>query len=229
MMQKKWIGTLFLLFGTITVFGMLQLITEKSASVMDVEQSFILIDAGHGGKDGGATAADGTKESDLNLAIATSLRDMLHLCGYTVQMTRTEDTAILHNDDTKQRSWKVQDMYNRLELYNLADCTISIHQNHFSQQQYSGAQLFYSPVHPKSKEMATCMREQIVRLLQPNNTREIKSAGKNIFLLHNTKKPAVIVECGFLSNADEAARLQDPVYQQQMAFAVCCGILQYAP
>lgn len=188
---------------------------------------YILIDPGHGGKDPGASAADGMAEDDINLSVALTLRDMLILCGYPVRMTRTADTLV--EGSGVSDNWKKNDMYSRLAMYDAALLTVSIHQNHFSQTKYSGTQVFYAPALPQSKDIAGCIRETVLRLLQPENKREIKPAEKSIFLLTNTKKPAVIVECGFLSNPDEAARLSDPAYRQQMAFAVCCGVLQYAP
>lgn len=204
-------------------------ITDKAVSSVTKERPFLLIDPGHGGQDGGASTDDGALEDDINLSISLNLRDMLHLCGYRVEMTRREDTSIVHTDDSANRSWKVNDMYNRLEMYNAALLTVSIHQNHFSQSQYHGAQIFYSTNRPESRDIATCIRQQIITLLQPENKRELKPAGENIFLLHNAQTPAMIVECGFLSNPQEAAKLQDAQYQQQMAFAICCGVLQYAP
>ncbi len=193
------------------------------------KQHSLLIDPGHGGQDGGTKTANGVLEDDINLSISLALRDMLTFCGYEVEMTRAQDTSIQHTDDTVSGSWKVRDMYNRLEMYDAATLTVSIHQNHFSQSQYHGTQLFYSKNCAESLDVAQCIREQVVRLLQPQNTRELKPAGENIFLLHRTTKPALIVECGFLSNPDEAKKLETTCYQQQMAFAVCCGILQYAP
>ncbi len=204
-------------------------ITQNTLSNGEGEKPHpLLIDPGHGGQDGGTKTADGVLEDDINLSISLALRDMLTFCGYTVDMTRKEDASIQHADDTVSGSWKVRDMYNRLEMYDAAALTISIHQNHFSQSQYHGTQLFYSKNCAESQGVAQCIREQVVRLIQPQNTRELKPAGENIFLLHRTTKPALIVECGFLSNPDEAKKLQTPLYQQQMAFAICCGVLQYA-
>ncbi len=204
-------------------------ITENAVMSGTKGNPFLLIDPGHGGQDGGALTADGALEDDINLSISLTLRDMLVFYGYPVKMTRTEDTSIQHADDAANRSWKVNDMYNRLEMYNAAFLTVSIHQNHFSQTQYHGAQIFYSANRAESRDIAACIRQQVVSLLQPENKRELKAAGENIFLLHRTENPAVIVECGFLSNLEEAALLQDTAYQQQMAFTICCGILQYAP
>ncbi len=206
----------------------LHCITENAISTQIEVTPFLLIDPGHGGMDGGASTADGALEDDINLAVSLRLRDMLKLCGYPVQMTRETDTAIV-DEAGEQSGWKREDMHHRLDMYNAAAFTISIHQNHFSQTQYHGAQLFYSTNRPESKDMANSIQQQIVNLLQPDNQRQIKAAGENIFLLHHTTAPAVIVECGFLSNPPEAEKLQSVNYQQQMAFAVCCGILQYAP
>lgn len=209
--------------------GMVRQINRSVAVSLTEERPFLLIDPGHGGMDGGASSADGALEDDINLSVSLMLRDMLTACGYEVRMTRTEDTVIQHPDDNDNRSWKTNDMYNRLEMYNAAQLTISIHQNHFSQTQYHGTQLFYSANCPESRDIAACIREQVITLLQPDNKRELKQASDSIFLLDRTQRPAVIVECGFLSNLDEAARMQDAEYQQQMAFAILCGILQYAP
>lgn len=211
------------------VFFTIQHITEKTVLSGTEVTPFLLIDPGHGGQDGGASTADGVLEDDINLSVSLNLYDMLRFCGYPVKMTRTEDASIQHADDAAARSWKVNDMHNRLEMYNTALLTISIHQNHFSQAQYHGAQLFYSANRPESRDIADCIRQQITTLLQPENKRELKAAGENIFLLHHAETPALIVECGFLSNPQEATLLKDTVYQQQMAFAICCGVLQYAP
>lgn len=211
------------------LLGAVSRVTSGSQATLAKPTEYILIDPGHGGQDGGASTADGAQEDDINLAVSQTLRDMLTVCGYPVRMTRTEDTSIQHADDTAGRSWKTNDMYNRLEMYEAATLTVSIHQNHFSQSKYYGTQLFYSPNTPQSRDIADCIRQTVVDFLQPENKRELKAAGDSIFLLTRTTRPAVIVECGFLSNPTEAARMQDPVYQQQMAFSVCCGILKYAP
>lgn len=204
-------------------------ITAASAAAVAPSAPYILIDPGHGGPDGGASTADGANEDDINLQVAGKLRDMLVFYGYTVKMTRTTDTAIADEDEPPSRSFKTRDMYNRLEMYNAAQLTVSIHQNHFSQSQYYGTQLFYSKNTPQSRDIAECIRSEVVSLLQPQNTRQLKAAGDTIFLLDRTEQPAVIVECGFLSNPEEARRMQDEAYQQQLAFAICCGILKYHP
>lgn len=108
-----------------------------------------------------------------------------------------------------------------------ATVTVSIHQNKFPQTQYSGAQVFYSANAEESALLARCVQTQVVSLLQPNNTREVKRGTADIYLLHHATRPMILVECGFLSNEAELAKLKNSVYQQQMAFAVATGILTY--
>ena len=190
-------------------------------------QPCILIDPGHGGTDGGASGSDGTLEKDINLSISRPLADMLRLFGYRVEMTRDTDRSI-HDDNLKTiKDQKISDMKNRLKLYNQSRLTISIHENQFPQTQYSGTQIFYSTNDADSLALATSVRESVLRLLQPDNTRELKKATKDIYLLHNAKTPAILVECGFLSNAEELAKLKDPIYQQNMAYAIACGVLDF--
>ncbi len=227
--RSVWVVSAAILSGLVLLTTTVLQITGTIAVSQTQDRSYLLIDPGHGGADGGASTADGALEDDINLSIGLTLRDMLTACGYEVEMTRTEDTSIRHDDDNSNRSWKINDMYNRLELYNGAQMTVSIHQNHFSQSQYHGTQLFYSTNCPESRDIASSIRKQVVAMLQPDNKRELKPASDSIFLLDRTERPAVIVECAFLSNPEEATLIQDPEYQQKMAFAIFCGILQYAP
>lgn len=198
--------------------------TDSTASLRPT----IVIDAGHGDFDGGAVAPDGTTEKALNLAVALPLRDMLTVCGFDVVMTREDDTALHDDDSATLREKKVSDMKARLALYEKADLNVSLHQNMFGAAKYHGAQVFYSTNHPLSKELGESIRSEVVRLLQPDNARELKSGSKDIYLLYRATVPTVLVECGFLSNAEELALLKSEDYQRQMAFAVACGITRYA-
>ena len=197
---------------------------SESADTLPHSQA-VLIDAGHGGFDGGTTAIDGTLEKDINLAIALDLRDVLRLLGVTVEMTREQDESIHDEGCDTVREKKVSDMVNRLAMYDAAAMTVSIHQNHFSASKYNGAQLFYSPSHPVSMQLTNSIRQQIVSLVQPDNKREPKQVSKDVFLLHKTVKPAVLVECGFLSNPQDNEALKTQIYQQKMALAIAVGIL----
>ena len=186
---------------------------------------YILIDPGHGGGDGGAVAADGTAEKDLNLKIGESLADMLRVCGLEVKMTRDTDISVHSPDAGTLREQKVSDMKNRLKMMESSRMSVSIHQNKFPQTQYSGTQVFYSVNNPQSQKLADSIRSCVINQLQPDNTRELKKGNKDIYLLDKTTGPAVIVECGFISNEPELKKLKTSEYQQQMAYAIACGIL----
>lgn len=192
-----------------------------------VYEGGVLIDPGHGGFDGGAVAEDGTTEKHLNLAVALCLRDLLYVCGVPVEMTRQTDVGLEEDSSATIREKKSSDMRRRLTMYDEAALVISIHQNHFSVPKYSGTQVFYSANHPDSTRLAQAVRESVVGWTQPQNTRELKEATDGIYLLYYTTTPAVLVECGFLSNPDERERLKTPAYQQQIAFAIMAGYWNY--
>ncbi len=189
----------------------------------------IIIDAGHGGVDSGAVGIDNVLEKDINLSIALKLRDLLNATGFNTTMTREIDESI-HNKSAKSiRAKKVSDMKNRLNLAN-ADANnllISIHQNKFEESQYNGAQVFFSKNNPCSHELAQSIRAAIVGLLQKDNSREVKPSPKGVFLLNKATVPAIIVECGFLSNNDDVNNLLNENYQEQMAFSIYCGFLDF--
>lgn len=187
----------------------------------------VLIDPGHGGFDGGAVAEDGTTEKHLNLAIALCVRDFLYVCGVPVEMTRTSDVGLEDKASMSIREKKVSDMRNRLMMYNEASLVIAIHQNQFSVPKYDGTQVFYSTNHLKSAVLAQSIRSSVIEWVQPQNTRQLKPATDGIYLLYHTETPAVLVECGFLSNPAERDKLKTPAYQQQLAFAVMAGYWDY--
>lgn len=193
------------------------------------EKLCVLIDPGHGGEDGGAVGVDGVIEKGLNLAIANYLREYYEVSGFEVVMTRDDDFSLGDTSLSTPSERTVSDIRARLEYYNRSDVdfVVSIHQNKYTESKYSGAQIFYSPNDEGSERFAECIRKSVVGFLQPENTRELKKAGSNIYLLNNCAKPSVLVECGFLSNYDEAAKLNDEEYQKQMAFAIYCGTLEY--
>lgn len=190
----------------------------------------IVIDAGHGGEDSGAVSGSGLYEKDVNLAIAKQVGEMLELSGYPVIMTREEDISIHNEGLSTVRERKVSDLHNRLKIVQEQgeNCVlISIHQNHFSESKYFGAQVFYSPNNADSSVLAEAIRSQVTSLTQPDNHRKSKPATNSIYLLWNAEIPAVIVECGFLSNPEEAQKLSESRYQQQLAFSIYTGIVEY--
>lgn len=206
----------------------------KFFSVSDVSNSVpkyntVIIDAGHGGVDGGTSSDDGTLEKDLNLQIATKVNDFLCSMGVNTVMTRTRDISV-HDESAKTiREKKVSDIKNRLAIMNKTENSvfISIHQNHFSQEKYHGTQIFYSKNNPDSISLADCVRQSVISVLQPDNSREIKQCGSEIYLLYHAEIPSIMVECGFLSNHDETEKLKDEEYQKQLAFLISLGILDF--
>ena len=155
---------------------------------------------------------------------------MLTVCGYEVRMTRETDISVYDKTAGTTREKKVSDLKNRTAMINSdpGQILVSIHQNKFEQPQYYGTQIFYAAQVPQSEKLAGAVRQSVTGLLQPENKRELKPADQNIYILNHAEVPAVIVECGFLSNAEEAAKLSDDSYQQQMAFAIGCGVMSYA-
>ena len=228
------IGTKKLLWVLVSVtlivaasIPVLNLQSEKIATGLNVNRDkLIIVDAGHGGFDGGAVAFDGTVEKDINLEISMVLSEMLASHGYDVIMTRTTDTGT-EDDFTKPiQTRKVSDLKNRLSLMNKYPNAVfvSIHLNKFTASSAKGAQVFYSKNHPDSYTLGDSIQATIKSKLQPDNPRVIKQGTRSTYLLYNAKIPAVIVECGFISNNEELQKLKDDKYKKQLAFAVFCGI-----
>ncbi len=203
--------------------------TPVPASAKLTTHPKIIIDAGHGGFDGGAVAGDGTSEKDINLNIALRVGEMLSISGIEVIYTRTEDTGTEDNSDASISKRKVSDLNNRLALMSKHPDSIfvSIHLNKFTTSSASGAQVFYSQSFDEAKDLSLSIQNSIVSLIQPDNTRVVKQGTSSTFLLHKAKVPAVIVECGFLSNKNELELLKTDKYQKQLAFAIYCGILNF--
>lgn len=220
-----------MIFALAVIFGFFVNNTETAVSVSaKYYNSFpkVIIDAGHGGFDGGAVAFDGTCEKDINLEIAKKLEKMLRFYGFSTVMTRTTDAAINDTGD-RIRSQKKSDMYNRLSFMeeNPDALFISIHLNKYTTSAASGAQTFYSDNFPESKVLAEEIQKSISSLLEPYNKRTVKKGTSSAFLLYNAKTPAVIVECGFLSNHQDLEKLKDEEYQSKMAFAIADGIINF--
>jgi len=180
----------------------------------------IVIDAGHGGPDPGKPGKYGKDEDELNLEIAQKLRELIEESGGIVVMTR--------EDDTLSDSSLSKDLKNRVVKANevIADVLISIHLNSFSQSKYKGAQVFYQNNSEKGKLLAELIQQELRNTLDPNNDRMAKSSN-SYYLLRNAKMPAVIVECGFMSNPEEEKLLNDENYQYKIAWAIYKGLIHY--
>lgn len=203
--------------------------TLTTMSTTKLIKPTIVIDAGHGGEDGGATSETGLIEKDVNLHIALTLQKLFLQSGFKVTMTRTEDTAIYDSNADSLREKKVSDIHNRSKLVNENDnnMLISIHQNKFEQSKYSGAQIFYSDNNPLSSKLAEAVRLSVTGLLQNNNTRQCKSSTEGVYILKNATVPAILVECGFLSNPQEEKLLKTETYRNQLAFAIFSGFIEF--
>ncbi len=189
----------------------------------------VIIDAGHGGEDGGAIGVDGIIEKDLNLPIALEVAKLLKKDGINVVLTRDGDYSIHSDEATSIREKKVSDIHNRFAIIeDTDDCIfVSIHMNHYDSQSCSGAQTFYSDNNDESNILAQAIQSSIKKDLQPTNERQIKPATSSIYLLYYAQVPAVLVECGFISNPKESKQLQDEMYQKDMAKSIYKGILDY--
>lgn len=185
-------------------------------------EKVIYIDPGHGGFDGGAVC-NGVVESSLNLEISLSLKTILEEQGYTVLMTREDDTDLSTESTNKKRS----DIQNRVQLINESDALlyISIHQNTYTNSIYSGAQCFYNKYNGLSQLLSNNIQTSITNSL--NNTTRVSKSIDGIYLVDNVNKPGVLVECGFMSNEEELSLLQDKAYQSKLAHAIYYGLLSY--
>ncbi len=188
----------------------------------------VVLDAGHGGEDGGAVSASGICEKDINLSLALLLRDLLEANGIRVVMTRTTDVLLYDRDTDYHGRKKAQDLAARRKIAEETENAlfVSIHMNAYPATQYSGLQVWYSPNDSRSEELAKSIQQSVHLTLQPDNNRSVKPATSSIYLLHHLTCPAVLVECGFLSNPEEAARLGSEDYQKELALLLFAAIAE---
>lgn len=179
----------------------------------------VVIDPGHGGMDGGKVGANGVEEKEVNLKISLGIKKLLEKEGIQVIMTRTDDERLADN--------QVGDLKARVDIMNKnnPELVVSIHQNSYHEESVRGAQVFYYGDSKEGKEAAVIIQEAL-KEVDTENTKEAK-ANNTYYILKKTKVPVVIAECGFLSNYEEAQKLADEAYQQELAAAVAKGILQY--
>ena len=185
----------------------------------------VVIDPGHGGYDPGKIGINQLPEKDVNLVIAKKLRDNLEAAGVKVTLTREEDKALSEEGEDHA---KVRDLKRRIEIMEEVDpaAVISIHQNSYPEESIRGAQTFYYPTSIAGKKLAQALQDRLVREVDPDNKRQIKE-NDSYFLLKKTSVPVVIAECGFLSNWEEAEKLNTPEYQEDLAWALYLGVMDY--
>lgn len=193
------------------------------------DDKIIIVDAGHGGEDGGAIGIDGTIEKDINLQISHKLIPILKLYGYKVIVTRNDDNSI-HDENAKTiRQRKISDIHNREKIINENPNAIfvSIHQNKYDDPSVNGTQVFYSKNNPSSALLAQNVQDSFVNNIQKDNFRKIKQSGTEIYLLYHSQIPSIMVECGFISNYNELENLKNEKYQLKIAQTITDGIINY--
>lgn len=186
----------------------------------------IIIDAGHGGVDGGAISCAGIPESKYNLEIALKLEDLFHLLGFETKMIRREDISVYTKGETIAQK-KVSDLKERVRIVNETPdaLLLSIHQNYFSDQRYRGAQIFY-PKNTDSEQLAMQLQSAIGEKLDPGNHRKCKTSS-GIYLLDRIQCTGVLIECGFLSNPAEEAKLRTPLYQKKLCVVIAATVCSF--
>lgn len=225
-MKRK---TIEILMTVILLMSALVIGQQGSVAVTNMKSAnrkpVVVIDAGHGGNDPGKVGINKALEKDINLNIAILLKKMLEAEDIEVIMTRESDKG-LYDDNAKNK--KAQDMKRRCDIISKANSvvTVSIHQNSYHEEYVNGAQVFYFQHSDNAKNLAEIIQKQLQTHVQPDNKRAAKN-NTSYYLLKKTDATAVIVECGFLSNYEEASKLVDENYQQKLAWAIHLGILQY--
>lgn len=227
--KKQWmlrLGALALCAVSVFYAGKETLQKVDSGKTQTVkERPRVVIDAGHGGFDPGKVGINGALEKDVNLSIAKMVKMFLEADDIEVIMTRESDAGLYAESDSNK---KVQDMKNRISIIEEADpvVTVSIHQNSYHEEYVHGAQVFYYTSSIGGKELAGFLQRRLVEDIDPSNTR-VEKENDSYYLLKKTSSPIVIVECGFLSNREEADALANIAYQEKIAWSIHLGIIQY--
>lgn len=231
-MEEKQGRILGIVMTCLLVLSILIIVKESAEYVSVLKENgtketrhTIVIDPGHGGNDPGKVAINSALEKDVNLAIALKLKKYLEQEDMEVVMTRQEDKGLYEETDSNK---KVHDMKNRLAIMEGAKpaLVVSVHQNSYPEESVSGVQVFYYRDSAEGKRAALLMQEQMIATLQPAKEREAKE-NSTYYILKKTTVPTIIVECGFLSNREEADRLTSEDYQERVAWAIHLGIMRY--
>lgn len=229
--EVRFLSCMYVLSLTLLVlFAIHGLTAAVEVSGRTEQRRLWILDAGHGGPDGGSSAADGTRESDINLAVALKTDAVLGLLGERTLLVRETDTDLSDDSAATIAQKKVSDIRNRVALVNRYPEAIllSIHQNSFSDPAYDGAQVFYGKI-DGSKALAQALQARMAASLDPSNTRSAKAVSADVYLMNHVEVPAVLVECGFLSNPSEAEKLKTEEYQKRLAVTIAAAAANYQP
>lgn len=228
--RKRWNLLLFYCI-VISLFLLGTMLGNKAVTAISemqplIRKHTIIIDAGHGGEDGGAVSCTGKNESNINLEIALRLEDLLHFLGCSTQMIRKTDISVYTQGETILQK-KVSDLKHRVSIVNETpnSVLISIHQNEFSDSRYSGAQVFYAST-PGSEILADTIQEAFRQTVNVGSRRQTKQ-GRGIYLIEKIASPGVLVECGFLSNHAEEQKLTDAVYQKKLSCILASSLASF--
>lgn len=220
MKQGRFLSCMYMLSLTLlTAFALHGLRVQAAVAGEAAIPRIIVLDAGHGGADGGASGPDGTRECDLNLAITLKTDAVLGLLGEETLLLRSTDTDLSSSDAKSISQKKVSDIRRRVELTNSQPGAIlvSIHCNTYSQERYHGAQVFYTG---GAKEFGETMQLALKNGVDPSNARMAKAVSPDVYLMNHIKVPGILVECGFLTNQEELTNLKDPDYQTRLAVTI---------
>lgn len=197
-----------------------------TSSTQNFTSKVIVLDAGHGGEDGGAVSPDGVEESHINLEVAKRIQDLLCFTGQQVVMTRTEDISLDHGEAT-MRKRKAADLKQRVAIVNGIENSVllSIHQNSLPASPIThGAQVFWN-TQPRAQELAQAVQDTLNLCINFGNEKHTKQIPSTVYLMKHSAVPAILVECGFLSNPQETIQLQDTAHQQTLALSIVAGFL----
>ena len=232
-MNKKIVIPILLIVTIITSYIICKKITvKKNSTEVNATPStskVIVLDAGHGKPDEGAVGIYGTTEEAINLKITLKLKALLEESGAQVILTRSDENGIYSSECTTIKSKKVSDIKNRVKIGNTegVDIFVSIHLNKFEQEKYRGWQAFYQQNSEDSKALATCIQEGLNGEITEYKNERVPLKLSNIYIMDNVKAPTVTIECGFLSNKEEAKLLEEDEYQSRLAWGIFEGIQNY--
>ena len=232
-LRKRWLFPCFVMvLSAATLFSVLRVPNTVGVSAPQVIPAraapVFVLDAGHGGADGGAVSISGMYESDVNLDVTLRLHDVFALLGSDVVMTRSDEASLADDPTASLRQQKVSDTQNRVELINSVERArlISIHQNSLpGHPSVHGAQVFYSET-DGSAELAEAIQQAMNNVINVDNSKHKKPISRDVYLMNHVTCPAVLVECGFLSNDAETEGLQEASYQTLLALTICCGVTE---
>ena len=230
LMRKRWKQFAVRLFASVLMFLLcfyFGRINREVLKRMDFEIPAYILDAGHGGEDGGAVSVTGTKESTINMEIVRRMDQLLGLMGDSPLLLREEDVSLHDSSSVTLREKKVSDLKNRAATVNAnpSATLVSIHQNSYPELKYHGAQTFFAPT-AGSEELASALQTQLKYYLQPENNRSEKQIPESIYLLNHVQNRSVLIECGFLSNPEEEQLLQQNHYQTKLAMVITSVLIE---